>query len=612
MIEVVSRMKCSLIITFLIGLCAIAVTPQACNAEQQASVQNQASSRYTLIYGGDFFSARRLHFALYDPQERYKVLAGVAPVLRQADIAMLNLEGMVTTGGYYNTLRSCTWMFRAHPLVLDLLKDAGVDMLIIGNNHNGDYGPEAQIEETDHLVREGFQYTGAGVDWADAARPIYRQVGDVTVGILGLEMTVGEIYAATENTAGLHFLHRAFMNQADDDRLVVYLAERVKEMRKHAHVVLFSPHWDANKSVPSVTQPMRDMAKRLITEAGFDAILAHGRHHIQGVEVFEGKPVMYDAGNCMIDFDGRMELDESRRGMLWQIKFSRAGVHALQGIPIEMDRNRTWIAQGSAMDKALGRLDELSKDYGTNLRIRSGRAHLDLDPGQVWTPPKPDHFPTRGPRSGIRRAPNDILHEKLPEGVTPIDLRFENGIRLVGYEMLSPTLQLKKGSSQTVVLYWQTDKPVKDSYIIHLDAREVHDGKLCADKIIRKAYHLPGDWMYPTNLWPVGKIVQDKLNVRLPLSHEPSGQVAFFVGLRTLDLEKMTSKNRSIRDGQLLTPSRHDGLELLEGKLAPLGRVPYSKDAPHPRQCYKQWRQTRKIHLSERQPWGAPPLYWDK
>ena len=85
-------------------------------SHRSPSGTEQDSPRHTLIYGGDFFSAQTAPFrALYDEQERYKVLAGVAPVLRDADIAMLNLEGMVTTGGYYNKLRSCTWMFRAHP-----------------------------------------------------------------------------------------------------------------------------------------------------------------------------------------------------------------------------------------------------------------------------------------------------------------------------------------------------------------------------------------------------------------------------------------------------------------------------------------------------------------
>jgi hypothetical protein len=298
--------------------------------------------------------------------------------------------------------------------------------------------------------------------------------------------------------------------------------------------------------------------------------------------------------------------------MLWQIEFSRAGVHRLEGIPIEMDRNRTWIARGSAMSKALGRVERLSKDYGTNLRIQGGRAYLDLDPGETIIPETPSKAPRRGPRIGIRRAPNDILHEKLPDGVTPIDVRFANGIRLAGYEFLSPSIVLKQSSSETVVLYWQTDRPVKDSYMVHLDAREVHDGKLHVDKIIRKAYHLPGDWLFPTNLWPVGKIVQDKLNVRLPLNHEPSGEVAFFVGLRKFDPGKMAAKDRSIRDGELLTPVRHDGIELFEGQLAPLGRVPYSEDAPTPRDSYARWRKTRKITLSEEQPWGAPPLYWNR
>ena len=118
--------------------------------------------------------------------------------------------------------------------------------------------------------------------------------------------------------------------------------------------------------------------------------------------------------------------------------------------------------------------------------------------------------------------------------------------------------------------------------------------------------------MLPTDYWPVGKIVQDKLNIRLPLKHEPSGQVAFFVGLRTLNVNRMFEKDRALRDGELIAPTKHDGLELFQGHLVPLACVPYAKDTPHPRDAYKRWRQERKVELSPHQPWGAPPLHGDR
>ncbi|MBN1590730.1 MAG: CapA family protein, partial [Pirellulales bacterium] len=167
-------------IVLLLGLFWLLPTAAA-TAEKTSDTKSEVASgdldRHTLIYGGDLFCARRLNFALLAPsgEERNKVLAAVAPLFKEADLAMINLEGMVTTGGYYNRLRRCSYVYRAHPNVVDMLKNAGVDLVTIGNNHNGDYGPEAQIETVDQLAAAGIGYVGAGVDLEDAMRPVYRQ-----------------------------------------------------------------------------------------------------------------------------------------------------------------------------------------------------------------------------------------------------------------------------------------------------------------------------------------------------------------------------------------------------------------------------------------------------
>jgi len=592
-----------LVLLAVIAIVAAVVAMKRSAAPGAVEEEPVNGERYTLIYGGDLITARRLNLSLWheDQKERRALFGDLVPEFREADIAMINLEGMISLGGYFNRLRWCTWLFRAHPRLLEVLKWMGMDLLILGNNHMGDYGRAAVVETVDHIMEAGLEYAGAGVDIEDASRPAYMKVGDVVVAIVSAELTIGGIYRAEKDKPGVYFVHPAFRGK--DDELVEHFAEVVREARKKAHLVLFTPHWDAWKTPPAVTREMRSLARRLIDEAGFDAILGHGRHEIQGVEIRRGKPIIYDAGNSLLDFTGGRDPEDSR-GLLWKVEFSMNGVHRLEGIPIKMTRNRTTIATGKELRKILDRTTRLSSKYGTKLKVENDRLHLELDPGGMLRPTVGPEAPKRSPRDGpVRLAPTDVLHERLPGGVTPLDVRFESGIRLVGYETPARAIVKRKCSSMVVVLYWTADQPVKDSYLVRLEARRVIDGEM-EKRPFRREDHLPGDWMLPTNLWPVGKIVQDKTNVRLVRDEEPEGSVAFLVGLN-----KLSSRDRAGSAGKSVKPVSHSGVDLHDGTFVVLGPYPYERNIPSPRESYVEWRRTRDVELSPRQPpLGAPPL----
>lgn len=602
---------CYALVWFCVVLATVATSPPSGAAEDVPADRNERAAnlpRYTLIYGGDLFCARRLNFALLSltDAERRAVLAEVAPLFREADLAMVNLEGMVTTGGYYNRMGNCSYAYRAFPTVLDMLKDAGIDLVTIANNHNGDYGPEAQVETVDHLAAAGIGYAGAGVDWDDAARPVYCRVGDVVVAIVSMETSDAKPYKAERNRPGVHFLHRACVNPQHDQEIVDHLAKIVREARRHAHLVFFSPH-GANRSVdPYVIPPRRELAAKLIRESGFDAVLGHGAHHAEGVEIIDGKPVIHDAGNLVLDFDPieKPYLDSQAGGMLWKVELSRAGVHRLEGIPLDLGFLRTHLAAGAKREAVLGHIAKYSREFGTPLSIDNGRMRVAVDPGPVIEPTEGAKKLDR-PRGNatIRRAPTDILHEKLPEGAMPLDVRYENGIRLVGYEMLSPVLR-RRGArmSQVVALYWTTDRPIRENYVVHLEARPLDGGHLRKGVVIREEPHLPGDWLFPTYMWPAGKIVEDTQNFRMDFRDRPMADaVAFYAGLR---------RYKGNRESTFLTPVEANGVKLFRGNLVPLGSRPIADRGEPPWKLYTKWQTTRKIELCPQQPHGAPPLVW--
>ncbi len=519
--------------------------------------------RHSIIYSGDLTLGRRFNEALLNPKQRRTVFGDVAPLLKQADIALVNAEGVIASGGQFTDRgEHRPYMFRAHPLAVDLLAEAGVDVVTVGNNHTGDYGPAAFTEMLDRLAMADIGYCGGGHDLRDARRPYYQKIGDTVVAIVGADLTVTKMIQAQKDRAGPLFVD--FFKKDDVDEAVTELSKILDEARRHAHVVLFTPHWGSNW-VARPRAGIRRLARALI-RAGYDGIIGHSAHWFQGVELIDGKPVIYDAGNLILDFGGG---DDAHRAMLWELTVSRAGVTGIKGYPLWLNKNQATLAKGKRRDEILSELSKRSQDLGTKLKLEHGVAELQCSPDSVSGPAGTPEPPKRGKPEKIRFAPSDMIIDELPADATKVNVEYGEGIRLIGYKLLSEKLRIPK-AGQIVILYWQADKKVKDSYRIHLEARGLHlkTGKK------RKLYatHVPGDWILPTNEWPVGKVIRDWTLFRLTL--KPEGPVDFYTGLL----------------GRRLLKPRSSDLSLVDDRLVPLGSAVYSEGAKKLFEVLKEYR----------------------
>ena len=101
-----------------------------------------------LAFAGDVnFDENSKPVARYD-RENKGILGGISQELvdemNQADIFMLNNEFAYSTRGSRIIEKSYT--FRAHPNRIDILKEMGVDIVSLANNHALDYGQDALLE----------------------------------------------------------------------------------------------------------------------------------------------------------------------------------------------------------------------------------------------------------------------------------------------------------------------------------------------------------------------------------------------------------------------------------------------------------------------------------
>ena len=124
----------------------------------------------------------------------------IVDLLEAPDLMVINLETAVADSGVGRPPVDKSFLFKSPPVALDLLVDAGIDGVTLGNNHALDYGVPALEQTLDELDARGLLRVGAGRDEAEAFAPLIVPVGDWTVGLVSFSRVPCDWSASGENT----------------------------------------------------------------------------------------------------------------------------------------------------------------------------------------------------------------------------------------------------------------------------------------------------------------------------------------------------------------------------------------------------------------------------
>lgn len=95
---------------------------------------------------------------------------------------------------------------------------------------------------------------------------------------------------------------RTFVNERDADEVM----KSITDASRRADVTIFSLHTheglNENWYAARPPQFIEDLAHRAI-DAGADAVVGHGAHFLRGVEVYHGKPIFYNLGSLLMEFE---------------------------------------------------------------------------------------------------------------------------------------------------------------------------------------------------------------------------------------------------------------------------------------------------------------------
>ena len=146
------------------------------------------------------------------------------------------------------------FVFRAKTSNVRYMRDLGVDIVGLANNHVFDYGEQAFTDTLETLERAGISYVGAGRNIAAAQAPVYMQANGLTIAYVAASRAEKVMMTpeATNDTPGILLCY-------DNSR---FLAS-IREAAAHADYVIALPHW--------------------------------------GIEFYRGKPIVYSLGNFWFD-----------------------------------------------------------------------------------------------------------------------------------------------------------------------------------------------------------------------------------------------------------------------------------------------------------------------
>ncbi|MBE9554790.1 MAG: CapA family protein, partial [Proteobacteria bacterium] len=164
-----------------------------------------------------------------------------------------------------------------------------------------DWGHEGLLETLASLEAAGIKTTGAGRDIKQAEAPAILEIpgkGRVIVFSFGdVSSGVPRNWAASADRPGVNLLPDLSNGTA------ARIAGQVKGVKRPGDVVVASIHWGENWGY-EVPSRQRAFAHALVDLASVDIVHGHSSHHPKGIEIYNGKPILYGCGDFLNDYEG--------------------------------------------------------------------------------------------------------------------------------------------------------------------------------------------------------------------------------------------------------------------------------------------------------------------
>lgn len=313
-----------------------------------------------VVAAGDILLGRGVEYHINRVEKDFTYpFSKVADILRQGDVIFGNLEAPLT--------ESTTSLDPNGKIVLkspekaaEGIKYAGFNVLNLANNHIMDYYERGLLDTIAVLDKYGIAYAGAGKNIDEARKPAVIEKNGLKIAVLSYT-----------DMADLTFKGNPMLSFAAGEeksgvapRKYELIKEDMDAIRDTIDILIVSLHWGVENSFHA-TEEQRKFAYNLIDD-GADIILGHHPHRFQGVEIYNGKPIIYSLGNFIFDQND----PNNQESFIVNMEFKDKKLAFMQLIPIRtIEKNHVIIPKGDDAIDMLKRELELCGKLGSKCAI---------------------------------------------------------------------------------------------------------------------------------------------------------------------------------------------------------------------------------------------------
>lgn len=251
-------------------------------------------------YFGEDYTRKRLKRGIQDGLTKFGYdysMQKLLPLFSAGDLNIVNFEATCIEKGSrspYEGIKPYILWAEGEPSI-QVLKDANVHAVSLGNNHAMDFGVEGLKTTLTDFKQAGITTFGAGMNADEAGQPLRLKIHDHTLYIMNAYWYRKAAYRSFESYASGESPGVASLSGDIIDRI------KAIKLKDPKGFIIVQPHWGGDFQKTSALQ--RKHAEQLI-DAGCDFILGHGPHTLQEIRKYKGKWIVFSVGNGVFNSNG--------------------------------------------------------------------------------------------------------------------------------------------------------------------------------------------------------------------------------------------------------------------------------------------------------------------
>ncbi len=299
------------------------------------------------IFLGDICPTKE-NVSLYKEVKTEEIFTDTLPIMRSADFVAANLECALTY--HEKAIDKFGPPLKAPTETAKVLKEAGIDLVGLSNNHVFDFGKVGINDTLKALYDEGVDATGFGDNYEDSRKNYVVEKNGQTICVIAV--CEHEYSYALEDRMG----SRPFdeYNTIEDVREASQKYDRVVVMYHGAKELCRYPS-------PRVYRLCRAMAR-----AGADMVLCQHSHCIGAYEKYENCHILYGQGNFQFSWSDKVPM--------WYTAFMVSYdtiTHDIEFIPTKIVGNSVELAKGEEKDRIMSEFKSRNEEL-SNGKWRDG------------------------------------------------------------------------------------------------------------------------------------------------------------------------------------------------------------------------------------------------